>query len=73
MTTHDGKCCGNCDAFVWTRPNEHRCDRCGYGVWQSVEPHAFHCLAPCGERVTASNRGWRGAECGMFEPRGIRR
>lgn len=54
---------------AWERPDEHRCDRCRYGVWQAVEPHRFYCIAPGGAGVTASNRATRGAECGKFAGR----
>ncbi len=56
-------------AFGWTRPNEHRCDRCRYGVWQTAEPHRFYCIAPGGAGVTASNRAVRGDKCGKFVER----
>ena len=56
-------------APAWTRPDECACDRCRWGVWQRVEPHAFYCIAPWGGRVNARNRAATAERRGCFEPR----
>lgn len=56
-------------APVWTRPDECACDRCRWGVWQVVEPHAFYCIAPGGAGVNKRNRAQRGESCRKRKPR----
>lgn len=56
---------------TWTRPDWCACDRCGWGVWQLVEPHRFICIAPGGASVNERNRERKAQACGLWKPSAV--